>query len=282
MNSQYPQILYKYRNCSDSDCSIENLKNSVVWCSTLDNYNDPYEGYSTISFLPCFKAFLSRTNKYNKEYLNSIGNIDELINFIKKECPLTHDKAKEFLNYHKKIFEKKRKMYRDMNIQSTAICSFSEENNNGLMWAHYSDSHKGFCIAYDTEQMQNNLYKVNYAKKIFNITDEFVKALKSNENYVANNNLAIQMCTQKDIIWEYEKEWRIIFSEIDKNPEIPSANQENKGFLYNLTPKAVYLGSKMKNNKKEQIVKIAKEQNLDIYEMEMDNDNYILLPKKIF
>lgn len=37
---------------------------------------------------------------------------------------------------------------RDM-INKMKICSLSSEYNNFLMWSHYSNEHKGICIAYD-------------------------------------------------------------------------------------------------------------------------------------
>lgn len=42
MTKRIPEFLYKYRECSDR--AIENLQDNLVWCGTLDNYNDPYEG----------------------------------------------------------------------------------------------------------------------------------------------------------------------------------------------------------------------------------------------
>ncbi|MCH7534810.1 MAG: DUF2971 domain-containing protein, partial [Bacteroidetes bacterium] len=32
----------------------------------------------------------------------------------------------------------------------TLICSLSANNSNILLWSHYSDSHRGFCIGFDT------------------------------------------------------------------------------------------------------------------------------------
>jgi hypothetical protein len=28
------------------------------------------------------------------------------------------------------------------------ICSFTEKNNNNLMWSHYTDNHRGICVEY--------------------------------------------------------------------------------------------------------------------------------------
>ena len=287
MSKQIPHIVYKYRNCSKY--SIENLKNNVVWCSTLDNYNDPYEGYTTVSFLQYYKAFLNiKTNNHYKTQIDLIKNDDELVDFVVKEKIGSYKNVKEACEQHKKFLQESHKKQRDNNIQNTAMCSFSEDNNNGLMWAHYSDSHKGFCISYDTDQMQNNLYKVKYKKSIFNITDELIKILQLGKKYKPNQNLPSQMCIQKDIIWKYEKEWRLIFSGIDIDPEFRFDKQKmeelknKKGFLYKLIPKAVYLGTKIEEHNEREILQIAREQKLNAYKMEMDDDNYILLPKIIF
>ncbi|WP_349393654.1 DUF2971 domain-containing protein, partial [Clostridium perfringens] len=38
-------------------------------------------------------------------------------------------------------------------LNSLLICSFSECKDNILMWSHYSNCHKGFCIEYDFSKL---------------------------------------------------------------------------------------------------------------------------------
>ncbi|HGY1053520.1 TPA: DUF2971 domain-containing protein, partial [Aeromonas salmonicida subsp. pectinolytica] len=40
---------------------------------------------------------------------------------------------------------------------ATRFVSLSRNNTNILMWSHYADSHKGFCIGFSR---QNNYFKV--------------------------------------------------------------------------------------------------------------------------
>lgn len=77
MTKHIPKILYKYRRCQDR--SFDNLRNKVVWCGTLDNYNDPYEGYTTVHFLPIYKEFLNmNTSRHYNEVLNRLNSEEEV------------------------------------------------------------------------------------------------------------------------------------------------------------------------------------------------------------
>ena len=102
-------------------------------------------------------------------------NLDELVTGIEKG--LIH----EVLNNH-------------------GIFCMSEKRDDILMWSHYSDNHRGFCLEFPHEGM----FKM--AKKVF-YTDSFP-------------DLDYFQCTQTEMMegvlltkaasWSYEGEWRIL------------------------------------------------------------------------
>ena len=106
------------------------------------------------------------------------------------------------------------------------------ENINPLMWAHYASCHTGFCAEYritDTDLQRYNsnckflkLVPVSYKKdKIMDSSHiELTRAL-----------------TYKDPIWEYEKEYRLIYFDTEET----DANVAN---VENFSPEAIYLGFK--------------------------------------
>ena len=55
------------------------------------------------------------------------------------------------------------------------VCSFSAVNDSLLMWSHYGDNHRGFCIEYDLGTLSaehffcKNLYPVFYAKEFYSL-----------------------------------------------------------------------------------------------------------------
>lgn len=109
------------------------------------------------------------------------------------------------------------------------ICSFTTDYKNLLFWSHYADAHKGFCIELDA-----SILPISYAYKV-----------KYNDNYPAteyplpDNSCALIPALTKSKAWEYEDEFRTIFS--------PSAESimPNDGFSWSLssqTIKKIYLG----------------------------------------
>lgn len=86
-----------------------------------------------------------------------------------------------------------------------AMGCFSSENNNILLFSHYADKHKGICFGIDPIRMVESISELNesasahirpiwYFKKLPNLDFDESKAL---------------FATCKDIVWEYEKEYRL-------------------------------------------------------------------------
>lgn len=286
MTKHIPKILYKYRRCQEH--SFENLRNKVVWCGTLDNYNDPYEGYTTIHFLPIYKEFLNmNTSGHYNEVLNRLNSEREVAAFAASELKMPFEQITRQISEQKKFQEEHNKSFRDRHRQDTAICSFAEDYDNRLMWSHYTNDYKGFCIGYETEQVKKFLYKVEYKNEIFDISNDIIKIMTQPEDAKFDNKKSKpnQMVIQKDSIWNYEKEWRLInpITEITiKNLNFNEDIKRNKGYTYPLEPSVIYLGTKISEEDKNQLMEIAKEQEITVNQMIMDENKYQLRYETIY
>jgi hypothetical protein len=90
------------------------------------------------------------------------------------------------------------------------IACFSEVVDNILMWAHYADGHRGFCLEFDTKNMHfSKAFPVTYSD--FLPTMHLTKVLIQEDD---DNNL-MDMITTKSSLWSYEKEWRLFHKEGD-------------------------------------------------------------------
>lgn len=281
-----PKILYKYRRCQES--SFDNLKNKVVWCGTLDNYNDPYEGYTTIHFLPIYKEFLKKnTFGHYNEVINHLSSEEEVVVFAASELKIPSEQIAKQISEQKKFQEEQNKSFRDRHRQDTAICSFAEDYDNRLMWSHYTKDYTGFCIGYETEQMKKFLYKVEYKNEIHDISNDIIKIMSQPEDakFDIKKFKPNQMVTQKDSIWNYEKEWRLI-NPINKTIIMDFKHNENmkknKGYIYPLEPSVIYLGTKISEEDKNQLMKIAQVQELTVHQMIMDENKYQLRSETIY
>ena len=70
--------------------------------------------------------------------------------------------------------------------------------------------------------------------------------------------------------WEYEKEWRYVLY-CNNELEYPYINVPK--------PKAIYLGAKSDNN--DDIIEVAKNRNIEVYQMSMKSSEYALEAKPI-
>jgi len=97
-------------------------------------------------------------------------------------------------------------------LNSMGICSFSRARKNQLMWAHYADEHKGFCIGFNEAKLIKSepkikpidvKYQSNFPSKfdIHNFTDRLSK-----EDYYS-------IIGTKYTYWEYERERRLVLEE---------------------------------------------------------------------
>ena len=106
--------------------------------------------------------------------------------------------------------------------------SLTTHNDNLLMWSHYSDSHKGFCIEYNNMKNSHDefdMQKVSYQENIPKIN---TRNVVDNPNLSDSDNIVelhiiikkfIEAYYIKSQDWKYENEWRLrtnsIYGEIN-------------------------------------------------------------------
>ena len=167
-----------------------------------------------------------------------------------------------------------------------ALKCFTESFDNNLMWAHYSDSHKGICVEYDFKKINDDeilklLFPVIYSKErnIYASSDILIDFLKGDKELQGTKD-AKGIFLQKDNCWRYEKEWRICLmnhsDEIDtvQEMEFPSVT-------------AIYIGARTPKEDIEKIKYCVKEYEekhkytIKLYQMKLNDNSYDLIPKEI-
>ena len=136
---------------------------------------------------------------------------------------------------------------------------------NRLMWSHYGDSHRGFCIEYDAiDIIKKNVFvlPVYYSQSRPLVSWDPVVDPKSTTSLTATIN-AIWALLTKDQCWEYENEWRVLRpSQLPVDVEVPIS--------------AVYLGASITPENKETVMTIAKEHGIPVKQMKTDRGEYKL------
>ncbi len=91
--------------------------------------------------------------------------------------------------------------------KENAVICFSEVNDNILMWSHYAQGHTGFCIEFDRNE-KNELGKWEYCVPVSYNTDNNVLSFTLNQ--LTESETFAKIATSKSLLWEYEKEWRLL------------------------------------------------------------------------
>jgi hypothetical protein len=190
-------------------------------------------------------------------------------------------------------------LLQQLSFSKEKILCLSEVNDNILMWSHYANSHKGFCVEYtdysDEEiqylktkrlfpnQKNSKLTIIRNAKPVkYKTTQEInaiIKDIPQNDKHFLSLYNSLDKEKQKQLVekiqttsfikhidWSYEKEYRII-----------NTSKNTISFPGKLT--AIYFGMNMSGAHKRMIGKIV-DPNLDkgitFYQMYRERGSYNL------
>ena len=180
---QLPKYVYKYRAININTEKI--FSDSKLWFSKPSDFNDPFDCQVIVD-----------TN--NTE--------SEIANFIRQNDPLM---ASKNVKHFSRLWSKNpndlhqmvnKKIHESLNEKG--ICCFAGNNENILMWSHYTVSHKGICLKFDVtadRDFFSTPFMVNYSKDY------------PHYNHLKDNSTIIKLLIQtKADIWKYEGEIRVL------------------------------------------------------------------------
>jgi len=221
-------LVYKYRSGTEND--IKALENNQYWSSSIEQLNDPCEA--------------TTDTKRVKNFLNYIGQ--KVGAKTEEDFGLMNDNTDDVLSMDNKM----------------GIYSLSKTPLDELLWAHYANSHKGFCIEYDLDILLKNdgdnhihSFPVLYSKKPPSIG--FWDIIRNEQNTMIK-----KFAFHKSKRWEYEQEHRIVTSKIGLNS-------------YNYKAiKSIYFGLKISESDKNQIINLLQVRGINFYQIELEKNSY--------
>lgn len=260
--------LYRYRPINEY--TIEQLKNFEFYLTSVDKFNDPYD----CTFLYDEDSMIDFYTQ-----LRNINMKDILLkdNISREDFKILNDNI--YMQFHRKSF---------------AVASLTEKNDNEIMWAHYADNAKGFCIEYSYKNLSklltddivlNSVNEYNlktfgfpimlkgqklksYIKDTFcDLVPVFYTDDKLTLDFI-NGSLDLNSIVHgipmiKNADWSYENEWRIVFSIMGLKDFI------NKSYftIGKLKPDKIFLGEFVSKENLMLMEKISLEYNIDLYVM---------------
>lgn len=179
------------------------------------------------------------------------------------------------------------------------ICSLSKIHNSILMWSYYSN-HKGVCIGIDREKTKKYLKKIHCqlwigAREMEVQYRDVIDKPDFYQNFGGRDLYSYQLCT-KAKAWEHEQEVRFLLMDPSwgRTTSSPEPGHEKDEVidhkLFRFYPhigrecfESLYLGIKMEEKERENIIQVAKRVNPDIkiYQMKVDPDAFRLIEEQI-
>ena len=163
-------------------------------------------------------------------------------------------------------------------INRFRVSCFTESPYSMLMWSHYADNHKGFCIEYEIPayakpyaNLYHNLMPVIYGNERVPILEQCVRALQS-PGVTPDILWDIYKygLLMKNEDWRYQNEWRLI----SWDDLLSSDGHYNCEFF---KIKKVYLGNKMSTKNRMQVIEICKERKVPYTGVIIASDKYEML-----
>ena len=162
-------------------------------------------------------------------------------------------------------------------VKHFRVSCFATSPYSMLMWSHYANSHKGFCVEYeipeygtDDDLLLHRLYPVIYSSRRTSVLDACLQEMDSNKNAVDTLwKIHKYGLLSKDIIWQYQNEWRLVG--YDKAMEV-DGSYNYKFFKIS----KVYLGNKMDAATRKEIISICKKKGIPYVGVQTVNDRYAM------
>ena len=287
-----PPTVFKFRAADPR--ALENLKDGLVWLSSAARFNDPYDSSLSIDL----ESRLHETFRENLRddppheldaaelaWVLGAGNPVEALTGVLRRKGTTDLTADEASALHTEVAKNAGQLTQAVGAELAALhqdaiqaCAFTTEFKSLVMWAHYADCHRGFCVAYATAAMgarlRRQLYPVTYSKERFSVAEHFSRFAASTEAFdptaPSAQHLPVLAAVHKAIDWEYEREWRLICADETGRSGVPVTIGK---------PSAVYLGARMPAGFRQELLRLAAE--IPCYEMRLSPTTFALEPARL-
>lgn len=259
-NVDYPTKIYKYGHFDNNGYWKETIYNGLVFLQKPLKFNDPFD--CNIRFDT--KAWEMYFEEQAKKLYDTSNISDSQLKTIVSET------LSQYFPTLQKIYK-----------EETFVSCFSEIYDSILMWSHYSNKHRGFCIEYKTGDIP--FLPVIYTDEIYDSTNCIV---------AKDKKAALNILFHKSDVWNYEKEWRIFYSKeiqfTGNNNYITKDNNDekiiikNNNYYYDLRKnmKAIYLG--INSTPSLEFMNWASKHHIKIFKMQLHKKYYKLIPKRIY
>ncbi len=280
-----PKRLFKFFR--PTEFAFKNLEEETVFLASPEDFNDPFDSGLRMTVLPMLAHLLRTQTIEGTEELAKLGvspndlanmlegtaNEDLLDPFATSESGISKDEVRELVQVLPSLMER---VNQDLMVDRTSqffrralkVTCFTETADSALLWAHYAQDHRGFCVEYDLRSadpglpQRRLLFPVFYGPERFNAGPGFLKGMTGTVGYLPNH--AFLAALHKGPDWAYEREWRIV------NPD-----GRAEGFAVPMIkPTSVYAGIRMSEEHRQTVTEICSRKGLALATPTLSPDGY--------
>lgn len=215
------QPFYRRLDENNTTAIVENtdlFSKKELYIPSPLTFNDPFDCKAFITHKGCavedlFYYCVDRV-RYNGEPGKSEEEIqgeafEMLCGTLHEELFTGTSELSRSLDVHKEQFLRDIKGDPQSDLHGIGVISLSEKNDDILMWGHYADCHKGYCLEFNRQALvewlksvPGKLSEVIY-EKAYPTVGDYLK-------YKKENKLDELFLLIKSIHWSYEEELRIL------------------------------------------------------------------------
>ena len=225
MASPQPDLIYKYR--AFSNLSMAMLVEDTLFFADPSTFNDPLDTKPRLKAdlaTPALEAVLEKLMVTRLEAeLSAAAKIiqyrgPKTLEHIARRSQSTFANRLADIRYNAtdpdNAFEDPLGYSLERHIETEVlrryekgIVAFAERSDCPLMWSHYGDQHRGFCIGYGASDVVG-LHKVKYGGLPILKASLVQAMLAGGDRAQSQVDAAVLLRKAKD--WAYEREWRLI------------------------------------------------------------------------
>ena len=277
----FPALIFKYREVNPEN--MDALRRGYVWMAPAKSLNDLYDCTTKVAFDAGYEDMFraeARAILANESLPRRLTE-EQIQEVVASESPITRAMelmlgAEGGLSPELKAASQTAldailraqegpmgEFLTELSRTHLKVCSFSADGGASLLWSHYADSNRGYCVAYSPFDLPDGdiraglLCPVLYKDGIFDGT-ECLKAGVTMGPNLLTVRWPIISASIKHRSWENEQEWRLI------NPDGEPPDGQAVPMP---TPRSIYLGASMAAPVVENILSIAAQIGTPVFKM---------------
>jgi hypothetical protein len=237
--------LYKFRSWSN-----ENHRNALLkgefFLSSPKYFNDPFDCQIFIDY-----STLDTPEKRDVYIASYFGRLAGSKSELERITARANERMRDIVKFQEESDEIETVTYQKL----TGILSLAKTWKPILMWSHYADNHKGYCVGLNMDGLKAS---GKFGRGDFVQYDTSYPKISPD---ISGFDKAWQQSMTKSKCWEYEEEYRLVKS---FGPDTPTSD-ERKLYLADEISE-VTLGLMMPEKHKQEIIEFAKLKGIKVYQ----------------